>query len=291
MLEARLIQAINQAASQTIPKTRPWSRTHKDAWYYNDEIKEVNHRINMCRKNFRRQRSPDNLALLREAVVDAKETANRVRQEKWLEWCQSFGYQTSLTELWKRVRQATSRQAPKCTHHDPQSEANRLVLEFSARTSTNNLPPMMREKQQNLNPERLALIRDKALEADEADALFSLRELRKSYKSSSGSAPGSDGISHPIISHLGLAGELAFLQVINKSWQTATVPQSWKQATIVPIPKPKEPGKYRPISLLSCLSKTAEMVLNRLRWKTGPPMNTCTGSQGVRALLIAFPHS
>ena len=272
VLEARLIQAINQAASQTIPKTRPWSRTHKDAWYYNDEIKEVNHRVNMCRKNFRRQRSPDNLALLREAVVDAKETANRVRQEKWLEWCQSFGHQTSLTELWKRVRQATSRQAPKCTHHDPQSEANRLVLEFSARTSTNNLPPMMREKQQNLNPERLALIRDKALEADEADALFSLRELRKSYKSSSGSAPGSDGISHPIISHLGLAGELAFLQVINKSWQTATVPQSWKQATIVPIPKPKEPGKYRPISLLSCLGKTAEkMVLNRLRWKTGPP--------------------
>ena len=130
----------------------------------------------------------------------------------------------------------------------------------------------MREKQQNLNPERLALIRDKALEADETDALFSLRELRKSYKSSSGSAPGSDGISHPIISHLGLAGELAFLQVINKSWQTATVPQSWKQATIVPIPKPKEPGKYRPISLLSCLGKTAEkMVLNRLRWKTGPP--------------------
>ena len=149
VLEARLIQAINQAASQTIPKTRPWSRTHKDAWYYNDEIKEVNHRVNMCRKNFRRQRSPDNLALLREAVVNAKETANRVRQEKWLEWCQSFGYQTSLTELWKRVRQATSRQAPKCTHHDPQSEANRLVLEFSARTSTNNLPPMMREKQQN----------------------------------------------------------------------------------------------------------------------------------------------
>nr|XP_027215961.1 uncharacterized protein LOC113808688 [Penaeus vannamei] len=34
----------------------------------------------------------------------------------------------------------------------------------------------------------------------------------------SGSAPDSDGISYPIISHLGLAGELAFLQLINKPW-------------------------------------------------------------------------
>ena len=122
------------------------------------------------------KRTPDNLALLREAVADAKETANRVRQEKWLEWCQTFGNQISLTELWKRVRQATSRQAQKCTHHDPQSEAHRLVLEFSARTSSNNLPLELRDKQQNLNPGRLALIRDKAFKPDDMDA-FSLREL------------------------------------------------------------------------------------------------------------------
>ncbi|XP_064116561.1 uncharacterized protein LOC135222403 [Macrobrachium nipponense] len=38
-----------------------------------------------------------------------------------------------------------------------------------------------------------------------------------------------------------------------------------------PIPKPKEPNSYRPISLISCTEKTAErMVLNRLLWKTGP---------------------
>ncbi|XP_027218621.1 uncharacterized protein [Penaeus vannamei] len=77
--------------------------------------------------------------------------------------------------------------------------------------------------------------------------MFSLRE------------PGSDGISYPIISHLGFAGELAFLQLINKSWYTATLFQSMGKIIIVPIPKP---GKYQPIFLPSCLGKTAERMKN-----------------------------
>ena len=272
VLEARLVEAINQAASLTIPQTRFGSRRHKDAWYYNDEIREVNHRVNMCRRLFRRQRTPDNLALLREAVRDAKETANRVRQEKWLEWCESFDQHTSLSELWQRVRRATSRSAPRRTHYDPQAEANRLALEFSDRTSSNSLPAELRAKQESLKADRLAQIRERAAEADNSDVIFSLRELRKAYKFSSNTAPGCDGITYPIISRLGREGELALLQLINKSWESSSLPQSWKRATIVPIPKPKEPGNYRPISLLSCLAKTAErMVLNRLLWKMGPP--------------------
>lgn len=50
MLEARFVNnIINQVTSQTIPKTRPWSWSYKDAWYYKGEINEVNHRVNMCR--------------------------------------------------------------------------------------------------------------------------------------------------------------------------------------------------------------------------------------------------
>ena len=49
------------------------------------------------------------------------------------------------------------------------------------------------------------------------------------------------------------------------------LPPPWKEAKIVPIPKPKDPGKYRPISLLSCLSKVMErMVLNRVKWRATP---------------------
>lgn len=100
---------------------------------------------------------------------------------------------------------------------------------------------------------------------------FSLRELSKTYKTSSGSATGSDGITYPIISHLGLAGELAFLELVHESWQASTLPQNWEKANIILNPQPKEPGRYCTISLLGCLAKTAKrMVLNWLRWKLGP---------------------
>ena len=277
-VEANLVIAINQAAAEAIPKSRPWTRSHKDSWYYNDEIREANHRVNMARKNFRRRRSPENLTLLKEVERYARDTAKKVRQEKWLEWCESFGQQTSLTELWRRVKRATNRSLPRRTHHDPQAESERLALEFSVRTNSANLPAELRASQECLRHDRLALVRTKATEPANSDAAFSLRELTSSFQKSSRSAPGSDGILYPIISHLGLQGELALLRLINVSWSASTLPRSWKQADIVPIPKPREPGKYRPISLLSCLGKTAErMVLNRLQWVLGHPHENLHG--------------
>ncbi|XP_069997607.1 uncharacterized protein [Penaeus vannamei] len=44
------------------------------------------------------------------------------------------------------------------------------------------------------------------------------------------------------------------------------LPKSWKKAIIVPIPKPKELNRYR-----SFFYSAVWMVLNRLRWKMGPP--------------------
>ncbi|XP_069979412.1 uncharacterized protein [Penaeus vannamei] len=68
-------------------------------------------------------------------------------------------------------------------------------------------------------------------------------------------------------------------RVINKSWQKQLrCPRAGNKPQIVPIPKPKEPGKYRPISLLSCLRyQLKKMVLNRLQWKTGPPHEHLNG--------------
>ena len=49
------------------------------------------------------------------------------------------------------------------------------------------------------------------------------------------------------------------------------IPISWKEALIIPIPKPgkdtTDPINYRPISLTSCICKTFErMINNRLVW-------------------------
>ena len=74
-----------------------------------------------------------------------------------------------------------------------------------------------------------------------------------------------------MIAHMGPAGEEAFLHLLNCTMVQQNLPQVWNQQDTQPIPKPKDPSNPRPISLLSCLEKTAEkMVLKRLQFKIGP---------------------
>ncbi|XP_076062460.1 uncharacterized protein LOC143037793 [Oratosquilla oratoria] len=127
------------------------------------------------------------------------------------------------------------------------------------------------ETQQQLREGRLHHIGDMMAQADETDEEFTLGELMAARRPDKDTAPGEDGVTYSMLAHLGPAGDEAFFRVINASWRAWRLPTAWKTATIVSIPKSKEPGAYRPISLVSCIGKTAErIVLNRLLWKLGP---------------------
>ena len=61
------------------------------------------------------------------------------------------------------------------------------------------------------------------------------------------------------------------INIFNKSWQTGTVPQCWREAIMVPIHKKGEDRRkvdsYKPISLTSCVGKLMERLVNtRLNW-------------------------
>ena len=71
-----------------------------------------------------------------------------------------------------------------------------------------------------------------------------------------------------MIKHLGPAAKKTLLELFKESWKNGTVPALWKKkATIIPVHKKgkdkKDPNSYRPISLLSCLGKLLEHLINR----------------------------
>ena len=69
------------------------------------------------------------------------------------------------------------------------------------------------------------------------------------------------------------------LRLINQSFQEGKLPEAWKTARIVPIPKPKKKGAFRPISLLPVMGKLMErmVLINRLRWTAEPLCNQPLG--------------
>ena len=70
-----------------------------------------------------------------------------------------------------------------------------------------------------------------------------------------------------IVHHLGSVAKQKLLDICYQFLNTGTFPVSWKEAIIIPIPKKGKDGhsktSYRPISLLSCLGKTMERMVNR----------------------------
>ena len=83
-----------------------------------------------------------------------------------------------------------------------------------------------------------------------------------------GKAPGGDGIPAEVWKHGGDNMFNRLHQLITKAWEEGSVPQAWKDASIVTIYKKGDRtdcGNYRGISLLSIAGKIfARILLNRL---------------------------
>ena len=92
--------------------------------------------------------------------------------------------------------------------------------------------------------------------------------VRALHKLNTTSAPGPDGVTNKILKNLDedSLGNLA--RLFNKHWREGTLPEEWKTAKVMLIPKPGKKldlKNLRPISLTSCLGKLMEhVILNRL---------------------------
>ncbi|PIK51937.1 Endonuclease [Apostichopus japonicus] len=96
-------------------------------------------------------------------------------------------------------------------------------------------------------------------------------DIRNILKHASNTSPGRDGIQYlhrkaapPILLE-------ALSMIYTVSFRIGHIPQIWKSATTIVIPKPgkdhKHPGSYRPISLLPVLGKCLEKIIARRLYK------------------------
>lgn len=80
-------------------------------------------------------------------------------------------------------------------------------------------------------------------------------------------APGPDLIPNVVLKNLTRKGLVYFTSLCNACLSLGYFPSSWKEAEISVIHKPNKPkqfpSSYRPISLLSCLSKILEKIIQK----------------------------
>ena len=100
---------------------------------------------------------------------------------------------------------------------------------------------------------------------------FTFKELKSTLNKAHDSSPGQDEVHYQFLKHLPFTSLSALFDIFNDIWQSGDFPLSWREALVIPIPKPgkdaSDPANYRPIALTSCLCKTLERMVNdRLVW-------------------------
>jgi len=98
---------------------------------------------------------------------------------------------------------------------------------------------------------------------------ITMSELNSSLQEIKSNNYGSDKIPFLFIQNLSTKGKLLLLELYNNVWLSGTIPKSWKNASITPVPKKEQekhqPSGYHPISVLCNLSKTPKKIIyNRL---------------------------
>ena len=226
-----------------------------------------------AKNNFKRHPTDSNLRKLRIAENIVKEKLKEKKESSWRVFASSINKHTKLSIIWNKIRSLSNKFKPSnliIDHNnslitDPVNKAEVFADYFQERLSKIFINP-------NKN-EMTMFIQGKIIEEDEEkyNTLFTKTEMMYCISKLKTTSPGADNIENIFLKNLSREYQTYLLNLLNESFIKEDFPKLLKEALLVPIAKPnKDPHKvssYRPISMLSCIGKLLErMINNRLDW-------------------------
>ena len=265
---ASFTTAILKAAHRSIPRGR--RRDYKPFW--SPKLQELHSQLSTARKQQEDDPTPENTAAHNAARERFDEEKTRQQTSAWQEKTASLNMEKDTKKLWRLT---------KTINEDNQAKYSATVLtenntHYTGKMAANILAENFRnDSLLDIPRDRAAEVRNQVKQASSIatacplmTADFSILELQDACRRlKTRKAPGKDGITNEMIKNLGKFAKQKLLYVFNQSWQTGEFPAKWKEAILIPVLKKGKDkhskGSYRPISLLSCLSKTMERMVNK----------------------------
>jgi len=232
--------------------------------WWNDEIRSLRNQTRATRRRYQRTTDIDKRAALRQCYLKLKrKLCYTIRSEKIKSWAK---FLSRNQKKWDKAFQIVfnkKKTSPMFTE-----VGNRhLDLEDPLRIIQTFFPPrdMVQTTFANLENEQIPPITIQEIDG-------ALKSLKRN------GAPGKDTIQLSTWKIVHKERPTIFLSMFNDILFSKTFPKVWKEAKIILIPKNEKNladiGNYRPISLLSTLSKIYEKILlNRLTFHLNTKLN------------------
>lgn len=266
----KLTTTIKSAQEAAVPMTIPG----KYALILPSQVEEKIKVRNILQKRCQRARLPSRKATLKAQVNELthqiEKDINEIRNENWAHSVGNIPSDDNHRKLWQTTRFLKNRcrklpvlKQSNVTAITPQEKANVLASQF-AKAHQN---PLATHDPSHTTTTNVAaneiLLSQEQPTPTELPRTQEIQNYVKKLRNSK--APGMDKVHNTLLKHLPWSGLRYLTAVVIACMQHCYFPNCWKHANVIPIRKPgkkaSDPASYRPISLLSSLSKILERAI------------------------------
>lgn len=265
-----------EIARKTIPLSKPKAHKHKTPWF-NETCKAAIKSRKKAEKLFNIHPTTENLTKLKITRAAARRTLNTEKKQSWENFVAGLKSNTPSRRIWNMLKSMKNKGTNTQIQHIKQQDTlltseqeitEALAETFEKNSSQANCLPDFQQIREVQEKQHLSF---HSHNQESYNLPFTIEELTTAIKNSHDTAAGPDNIHYQFLKHLTHNAQMTLLNCINEIWSSGKIPTSWKEATVIPIPKPgkdhQDTNNYRPIALTSCLCKTVERMVNhRLVW-------------------------
>ena len=274
-----ITDSIISAAKQSIPLSKACTRRNSVPWWSN-QVKQAIAKRKQAFRAYLRHRNQHYLITRNRERANTRRTIRAAKRASWQQFLSKLSSTTPISQIWTIVRRLTGKRSQPSIpiiripgHPDSISEPHQAVNAIATQIAFNSSNNNYSREFIQASPRRFAtpLTDFRSVEEKDYNLPFSLSEFKSAIASSGRTSVGPDQLHYDFFRHLPEKTLLFILHTFNTLWAHHTFPETWKESTIIAIPKPgknrSNPNNYRPIALTSCLGKLLErMVAKRLSY-------------------------
>ena len=273
-LNTNVCRVILEAVERTIKRKEGKGKKRMVPWWN----KECSKAIKSRNKAFRRLKGNhrfENLIEYKRSQANVRRTIKNARKTCWRNFCNSVGRETELGQIWGMIKKMNGvkreygypvLKVGETIAMKEEEKGEMLAKAFVKVHSSENISEEGKRGREATLVEYEVLMQDEEENEDLLNKTFTMTEMNRALRKTKMTAPGKDQVCYIMISNLSEAAKGILLELYNRVWKEGKLPESWKEAVIVPIPKPgkdsSNPENYRPIALTSNICKIMEKMIN-----------------------------
>ena len=280
-LQETLTEIIIDAATTSTP-IRTNTEKHKYSPFWNSSCDTAIKNRRKSEKHMRDNPTKENIITYKRDKAIVKLNIKKAKSIYWEKYCRQLNKNSNISNIWRTINRAKGHNQTfnpltllKTLNlnnmNDLCNNFSNFFLTMSADTNMEELFKLQKDKTIHSHLKSLTKLENlSSLEQDDITKLnqiFTMQELQLSLMTcNKKSSPGPDNIPYVLLDKLSCLGKLSYLYLVNRSWEEGQLPTNWKTSFVKPILKHNKPKNsiesYRPISLISCMSKIMEKMIN-----------------------------